>query len=106
MGIVAPRIADRTGRVDDSIAVVMRIVRGLAWLGLVLALAAAAGFYAGVLEEDRLLDALVRGPLAGVERSDTAGSAFRRASSTSCPRLPPARTSTRSRSGARRAAGR
>jgi len=50
----------------------MRIVRGLAWLGLVLALAAAAGFYAGVLEEDRLLDALVRGPLAGVERSDTA----------------------------------
>jgi len=49
----------------------MRIVRGLAWLGLVLALAAAAGFYAGVLEEDRLLDALVRGSLAGVERSDT-----------------------------------
>jgi hypothetical protein len=71
MGIVAPRIADRTSQVDDRIAVVMRIVRGLAWLGLVLALAAAAGSYAGVVEEDRLLDALVRGSLAGVERSDT-----------------------------------
>ncbi len=49
----------------------MRTVQWLSSFGLILAIAAAIGFFAASREEDTLLDAFLRRALAGLDRSDT-----------------------------------